>query len=228
MPLAVAYHDIGTPPPKGRRARVTRAAPRAPPKAPSRVPWTTGMAPPDAMVPSLPPPEPEPEAPLVRGRPRKREASTETVRYPSGPPRAKAKAKAKAKARAISAATVRYPSQEPGVILPTEEEADRTEVYLSKVKKKIIKPDREMLELRALVLAERVGQEGKPKKPRLVAKAKARPMIPVGSQGGKRPVIRKVRIASAPEASVLKRGRGRPKGALGKAKRDAASSATPL
>ena len=102
------------------------------------------------------------------------------------------------------------------------------EVYLSKAKKNIMKPDlpdRELLELRALDLAERVGQKGMPKKPRLVAKAKALPMLPVGSYGRKRPVIRKVRIANDPEASVLRRGRGRPKGALGKAKRDAAATA---
>ncbi len=102
------------------------------------------------------------------------------------------------------------------------------EVYLNKVKKKGMKPDlpdQELLELRALDLAERMGQKGMPKKPRLVAKAKALPMLPVGSHGHKRQVIRKVRIANAPEASVLRRGRGRPKGALGKAKRDAAAAA---
>ena len=109
-----------------------------------------------------------------------------------------------------------------GPVLPTEEEAERTGVYLSKVKKKITKPDTtELLELRALALAEKVGKDEKPKP---VAKAKGRPRkIPsAGSQGGKKVVIRKVRIASGPPDAmgVLKKGRGRPVGAVGKAKRD--------
>ena len=176
------------------------------------------MPPPDAMVPASqapPPPPPPPAAPAIRGRPRKRAESVETVRYPSEP----AQAKARAKARATSASTVRYPSQEP--VLPTEEEAEKTEVMLAKVKKKIIK-------LKASGLAAQVGKEAKDDKPKPVAKAKGRPRkIPsAGPQGAKTPVIRKVRIASGPPEAmgVLKRGRGRPKGAVGKAKRDLAAA----
>jgi colicin import membrane protein len=136
------------------------------------------------------------------------------VRYPSEapPPKAKAKAKPKAKAkakaapkaRAASASTVRYPSQEP--VLPTEEEAERTGARL-KVKKTIAKA-RKAPELRAGALAELVDKdEPKPTdRPKPKAKAKAR--------------IKKVQIAS-PEAGV-KRGRGRPKGAVGRAKRNQA------
>ncbi len=156
----------------------------------------------------------------------------ETVRYPSetAHPKAKAKAKAKAAPRAASASTVRYPSQEPGVLLPTEEEAERTGVRLSKAKKKVTTPAwAELRELRALALAEKVGKEEKDEKPKPVAKAKGQPRkVPsAGSQGGKKPVIRKVRItAGPPEAmGVLKWGRGRPKGAVGKAKRDSALKA---
>ena len=158
----------------------------------------------------------------------------ETVRYPSETvqPKAKAKAKARPKAkakaapRAVSAETVRYPSQEP--VLPTEEEAEKTEVMLTtkKTRARLSEVKKKPKVLNARSLAEKVGKDEKPKP---VAKAKGRPrQIPsAGSQGGKKPVIRKVRItAGPPEAmGVLRRGRGRPKGAVGKAKRDSAQAA---
>ncbi len=86
--------------------------------------------------------------------------------------------------------------------------------------KKITK--RETLAARAL--AQQVGKVEKGTQP-AAAKARARKVPSAGSQGGKRPVIRKVRIASAPEAGVVRRPRGRPVGALGKARRDAAAAA---
>ena len=128
-------------------------------------------------------------------------------------PRPKAKAKAQ---------TPKAAEPAPG-ILPPEEEA---EVYVGKVKKKITKPEHKTLEARAL--AKKVGKAEKEARPKPAATARPRKVPSAGSQGGKMPVIRKVRIASAPEAGVLKRGRGRPKGALGKVKRETASSATPL
>ena len=99
-------------------------------------------------------------------------------------------------------------------------------MYGGKARKKITKPDHVTLEVRAL--AKKAGTAETEARPRPVGKARPRRVPPAGSQGGKRPVIREVCIASAPEAGVLKRGRGRPKGALGKVKRETASSATPL
>ena len=57
----------------------------------------------------------------------------------------------------------------------------------------------------------------------MAAKTHARKVPSAGSQGGKRPVIRKVLITGTPEAGVARR-RGRPVGALGKAKRDGAAA----
>ena len=59
------------------------------------------------------------------------------------------------------------------------------------------------------------------------AKAKAKPRavaaapVPSAAPGVKKVRIKKVTIQSEPTALVEKRGRGRPKGALGKKKRDA-------
>jgi colicin import membrane protein len=124
------------------------------------------------------------------------------VRYPSEapPPKAKAKAKPKAKAKAKAkarAGPLGFPPQEP--VLPTEEEAERTGARLTAKVKKTIAKARKPPELQAAALAELVDKD----KPKPKAKAKAR--------------IKKVQIAS-PEAGV-KRGRGRPKGAVGRAKR---------
>ena len=103
-------------------------------------------------------------------------------------------------------------------MLPTEEEAELTGARI-KVKKTNAKA-RKPLELRAGALAELVGDDPKPKP---VAKAKGRPRkIPAaGSRGGK-VTIKRVQITS-PEAGVMKKVRGRPKGAVGKVKRDLAT-----
>ena len=102
-------------------------------------------------------------------------------------------------------------------VLPTEEEAELTGARI-KVKKTNAKA-RKAPELRAGALAELVGEDPKPK-PK--AKAKGRPRkIPAGSRGGK-VTIKRVQITS-PEAGVMKKVRGRPKGAMGKVKRDLAT-----
>jgi hypothetical protein len=210
IPTPTPMFDIPKPKPRTR----SRSAPRA---KQSRVPWTTGLVPEEAMIPTGPPAPPPPPPP--RGRARKRAVSTETIRYASEQPQAKAKAKAAPRAvsaRAASDATVRYPSEERGVLLPTVEEAEKTGKKLDLVKKK---PKAPRMTLKAAKLAEDVGKDPKPKP---VAKAKGRPRkIPsAGSQAGKRPVIRKVRIADdTPGEAVLKK-RGRPAGSVGKAKRD--------
>ncbi len=128
------------------------------------------------------------------------------------PKKARAKAKAKAKARAKA--------DPPGILeaLMPGEEVTETQPYSGKVKK-ITKR-----ELAARALAQQVGKVEKGSMP-AAPKARARKVPSAGSQGGKRPVIRKVRIEGTPEAGVMKRARGRPVGALGKARRDAAAAA---
>ena len=159
----------------------------------------------------------------------KRAASTETVRYPSEStqprPRAKARAKPKAKAKAKSrAATIPFKFDE--VVLPTAEEAEKTELITAKATRARLSQVQKKPKMEAGKLAEDVGPEAKPSRPVAKAKARPRPVPSAGSQGGKVPVIRKVRITTpTPATGAIKRGRGRPMGAVGRAKREAAAAA---
>ncbi len=227
VPTAAAYFDIGSPPPRKRASR-SRSAPRAQAlRSISRVPWTTGLVPEDAMIPANPPQPPQPpqppDAPPIRGRATKRAASTETVRYPSetAQPRPKAKAKARAKPKAKAKARA---APLPLVVLPTAEEAEITELITAKATRaRLSQVQKKPKVMEAGKLAEEVG-EMKPSRPVAKAKARPRPVPSAGSQGGKVPVIRRVRISTPAVAGVLKRGRGRPLGALGRAKREAAAA----
>lgn len=199
----VPTFDIGTPPPKPRsRSRGGEPAPKRRPR--SRVPWTTGMVPEEAMIPA------EPTRP--RGRPRKR-VDEELPLEQTGRPLAKAKARV----RTVSVAeTIAYPEEpDSRMLLPTEEEASRTQAQadIAKVKKKWLKPAK---------LAKDVGKAPKPKaKPKARATA-ARKVPEAAPQTGRKPRIKKVQIQSeAKEDTLPKRGRGRPKGSLGKKKLDA-------
>ena len=156
----------------------------------------------------------------------KRAASTETVRYPSEPrakakARAKPKAKAKAKSRAAPAA---IPFKFDEVVLPTAEEAEKTELLIAKATRARLSQVQKKPKVEAAKLAEDVGPETK-HRPVSKAKARPRPVPSAGSQGGKVPVIRNARIATPAGTGVLKRGRGRPMGAVGRAKREAAAAA---
>ncbi len=170
------------------------------------------------MIPAGQPPQPPPPPPPPRARAVKRAASTETVRYPSEPrgtARAKPKAKGKAKARAAPL---------PAVVLPTAEEAEITELITAKATRaRLSQVQKKPKVVEATKLAESVGPDARPK-PVAKAKARPRPVPSAGSQGGKAPVIRRVRIATPAVTGVLKRGRGRPKGAVGRAKREAAAA----
>ena len=102
---------------------------------------------------------------------------------PAAPAAPKAKAKAKAKPRAKAKAAIPRP------ILPTEEEAQRTEAYLKKV---IQKPK---VSLKANKLAEGIGKDPDnilPSKPR----GRPRKVPSAGPTSGKKVVIRTVTIAS--------------------------------
>ena len=157
----------------------------------------------------------------------KRAASTETVRYPSesAPPRPKAKARAKPKAKAkAKSMAAPIPFKFDPVVLPTAEEAEIIELITAKATRARLSQVQKKPKMEAGKLAEEVGPDVKP---RPVAKAKARPgpVLSAGSQGGKVPVIRKVRIATPAVTGARKRGRGRPMGAVGRAKREAAAAA---
>jgi hypothetical protein len=152
-----------------------------------------------------------------------RAASGATVRYPSEarsevntgisqgsqppPPPAPGRAKAKAKSRASIFREPSRDSSASGAFLPTEENATKTGIELAKVKKKILKkPSTLLAEIRAVELANEIASGRTTLKP---SGKDAKPKV----------VIRKVRIASGP-AKVMGGVRGRPKGAVGKAKRD--------
>ncbi len=127
------------------------------------------------------------------------------------------KAKAKAKSRAA-------PFKFEPVVLPTAEEAEITELLTIKATRARLSQVQKKPKMEASKLAEEVG-EIKPARPVAKAKARPRPVPSAGSQGGKRPVIRKVRISTPAVTGTIKRGRGRPVGALGKARREAAALA---
>ena len=186
------------------------------------------------MIPASPPQPPQPpddDAPGIRGRAVKRAASTETVRYPSesAPPRPKAKAKARAKPKAKAKAKSRAAAVEPfkfdPVVLPTAEEAEITELITAKATRaRLSQVQKKPKVMEASKLAEDVG-DIKPARPVAKAKARPRPVPSAGSQGGKVPVIRRVRISTPAVTGTIKRGRGRPLGAVGRAKREAAAAA---
>jgi hypothetical protein len=227
----------------------SRSASRKPAVTPTRVPWTTGMVPEEALIP-VPAPSPPAPAP-VRGRARKRAESTETVRYPSEPPAVKPaktpraasaraiakneavtpvaplpKAKAKAKAKAIAAA-------------PMPDMAARSEAYekarakaraaapipipilpLADVQKVKKKPK---VTLNAGKIANVIGKDPDEDVPLIqIGQPRGRPRkVPsAGPPGKKKVVIRKVKIASQPKGGPTTKRRGRPPGSLGKAKRD--------
>ncbi len=138
---------------------------------------------------------------------------------------ASAKTSAKAKAKPKAKATAKAAPARP-VVLPTAEEAEITELLTIKATRARLSQVQKKPKVEASKLAEEVG-EIKPARPmpKAKAKAKARPRPSVGSQGGKRPVIRKVRITTPAVTGTIKRGRGRPVGALGKARREAAALA---
>jgi len=164
-----------------------------------------------------------------------RAVSASTIRYhsetpseiepgasqPPQPPRPPSAGRAKAKAKS-RASIFRSPSRPPSSsaseqpLLPTEENARKTGVALSKVKKRNLKaPSTLLAEIRAVELANEIASEGttKLKAPRGTTKA-------AGESKPKKVTIRKVRIASGPPQEIGAKVRGRPKGAVGKAKRD--------
>jgi hypothetical protein len=164
-----------------------------------------------------------------------RAVSPATIRYPSEPPSdietgasqppqpprppSGGRAKAKAKSRA---SIFRSPSRPPDStaseqpLLPTEENATRTGVALSKVKKQNLKkPSALLAEIRAVELANEVAMNGTSK-----LKPPKGPAKTAGDSTAKKVTIRKVRIASGPPKELGAKTRGRSKGAVGKAKRD--------
>jgi hypothetical protein len=227
----------------------------------ARVPWTTGMVPEEALIPTQPVEAPE------RGRKGKRAESTDTVRYaslppppkqakarsvsraasqraairpaprpapepeplpeiPAAPPRppppprpprmrlkAKAKGKAKAKARiAPVPLTAAQASLAVGAILPTEEEAERRQVFLNML-------DAHKLKVDAALLGVGVGKNPNDE-PVKAPPVFSRKVPSKGPPVKKKIVIRKVSIASGAGGPLTRRA-GRPAGSLGKAKRDA-------
>ena len=87
---------------------------------------------------------------------------------------------------------------------------------LSKVKKRVLKaPSTLLAEIRAVELANEIASGGTTK-----LKAPSRPMKAAGENKPKKVTIRKVRIASGPPQEIGVKARGRPKGAVGKVKRD--------
>ena len=111
----------------------------------------------------------------------------------------------------------------PEVVLPTAEEAEKTELLTARATRARLSQVQKKPKVEATKLAEDVG-EAKPSRPVAKAKARPRPVPSAGSQGGKVPVIRRVRITAPAATGVLKRGRGRPKGAVGRVKREAAAA----
>ena len=201
------------------RALVLKVPGNQPPQPPGPPPAPEAVAVPEPVpVPTVPTVPSVPHYNIGTPRTRSRSASRARSPVPASPPdgvpvpkKARAKAKAKAKARAKA--------DPPGILeaLMPGEEVTETQPYSGKVKK-ITKR-----ELAARALAQQVGKVEKGSMP-AAPKARARKVPSAGSQGGKRPVIRKVRIAGTPEPGVVRR-RGRPPGSLGKARRDAATAA---
>ena len=122
-------------------------------------------------------------------------------------PRPKAKAKAKSRARSI-AETIAYP-EHMDVILPISEPKPPAKVRKTALKVKKLIDD--------------VGEASAPKPKAEPTKPRGRPRkVPDAAPPTRKPRVRKVKIDEAPvDDLIVKRGRGRPKGSLGKKKRDA-------
>jgi hypothetical protein len=179
---------------------------------------------------------PQPDPVIARGRPKRT-----TAEESSAPPVA-ARPKAKARARSVSVAsaaeTVFYPEDSaplqpapkrrgrppkavpPPPILPTHEAAQEH-------------ADAEVQEVRRrggsmAMQARVVANHAKFARPKAKAKARARTTkglpVPQAAPPDSKPRVRKVAIVKSAvpaEGTLVKRGRGRPKGSLGKKKRDA-------
>ena len=233
IPAAVPHYDIGTPRPRQPRGRsrqpraspytgdrsnapipaavVAPAAPAAPPPpappaapaapaapASSVVPWSGGVANP----PSLPPPKKATAKATAKARSRSKTRSVsvasaaETVYYPEEAPPILPAPKAKARGRPRKAPLV--------ITLPTDEAASLHE-NASKMKA-----------LNARVLAN-AAKFSRPRGKSVPAKKEKLAKIPDEAAPMKKLRVRTVSLgASGDEA--LKRGRGRPKGSLGRAK----------
>lgn len=229
IPASVPHYDIGTPePPRQRRPTRSPSVARAS-RARSRAPWRKSAEDPPAM----PPPDPV----IARGRPKRTSAEEESSVAPVA-----ARPKAKARARSVSVAsvaeTVYYPedtlqpapkrrgrprkeSLPPPIILPTHEAAqEHADQEVAEVRRRA----REMMNQESV--AKNIAKFARPK-----AKAKARARtakgLPVPQSApppdNAKPRVRKVAITKTKQASdgtLVKRGRGRPKGSVSKKKRE--------
>ena len=206
IPAAVPNYDIGTPEPRPRGRPRTRSpavrqrAPRSRPPPAPKVPWSGGAEDP----PALPPPEPA-ETPVAARRQRSVSVASaaETVLYDpdTGEP-ASRRPRGRPKAKAKTA---------PAPLLPTQENAETHE----KQQKSIA------LQARVLANAAKYSRPKAKAKPKPAKRASA--SVPEAAPPAKRPRVTKVAI-DAPTSTALvaeKRPRGRPKGAVGKKKREA-------
>jgi hypothetical protein len=167
---------------------------------------------------------------IARGRPKRTSAEESSVAPVAARP--KAKARARSVSVASAAETVYYPEDSaplqpapkrrgrPPKALPTHEAAmQHEEEEVQEVRRR----GREMA-----MQARVVANHAKFARPKAKAKARARtakglPSVPESAPPDSKPRVRKVAITKmAPaDATLVKRGRGRPKGSLGKKKRDA-------
>lgn len=235
IPSGVPVYRMDTPQPPTRRGRSRTPQARAP-RTPSRVPWNSGGEDPPAMPAARP-----------RGRPPKRASEEAAIEAPVAVRPASRSRSASVAAvaeerpkreRSASVATVAYdadtlrpapkkrgrPAKSPArsVILPTEEDAIEHEKEMQEVQRR-----GKEIALQARVVAN-MQKYARPKakakaKPRpVMIAAEAGPSVPSAAPPVKQVRIKKVTIQSSPKALVAeKRGRGRPKGAVGKKKRDA-------
>jgi len=227
IPATVPHYDIGTPPPPRQRRPTRSPSVGRATRARSRAPWRGGAEDPPAM------PQPEPVIAAARA---KRTTAEESSAAPVA-----ARPKAKARARSVSVAseaeTVFYPENSaplqpapkrrgrppkavPPAILPTHEAAmQQEEQEVQEVRRR----GKEMA-----MQARVVANHAKFARPKATAKARARvakglPPVPEAAVPDSKPRVRKVAITknTSADATLVKRGRGRPKGSLGKKKRDA-------
>ena len=174
------------------RGRTRSAGPRPPrasrakAKARPQLPWTTGMAPEQAIVPVGPPEGPRPPK-------RDPEPITEIL-----PPRAKAKAKSRARSAVSVASTVGYDDMArtlPQVTLPVQPPSAATK----KAAKNTVKLNNA---LNASKLAADIGKSEDKPVPKAKAKARARSVPNAGPQTRK-PRITKVKIGGGDNSDMI-------------------------